>query len=169
MTGTGPTALRGLLRIGPQKEVEDHHDGLPPALENLSAAGGQIFPPERDRVGLPERGVSLHLYRLFPAIMAHPAVLEAAVIGVPRPKWQERPLGCVVAKPGVTVSEDGLKSFLQGKVKAGWWIPRPLRLPGCDSQDQRREIQQEGTARDGGLGQDPDPRIGARLALPCRT
>jgi len=57
------------------------------------------------------------------AIMAHPGVLEAAVIGVPHPKWQERPLGCVVAKPGVTLSEDELKTFLQGKVKAGWWIP----------------------------------------------
>ena len=33
------------------------------------------------------------------AIMAHPKVLEAAVIAVPHPKWQERPLACVVAKP----------------------------------------------------------------------
>ncbi len=57
------------------------------------------------------------------AIMDHPGVLEAAVIGIPHPKWQERPLGCVVAKPGVTLSEDELKTFLQGRVKAGWWIP----------------------------------------------
>jgi len=33
------------------------------------------------------------------AIMSHPKVLEAAVIAVPHPKWQERPLACVVAKP----------------------------------------------------------------------
>lgn len=57
------------------------------------------------------------------AIMSHPKVLEAAVIGVPHPKWQERPLGCVVLKPGEVASEEDLKSFLEDKVKASWWIP----------------------------------------------
>ena len=57
------------------------------------------------------------------AIMSHPKVLEAAVIGVPHPKWQERPLGCVVLKPGEVASEEDLKSFLADKVKANWWIP----------------------------------------------
>ncbi len=89
------------------------------------------------------------------AIMAHPAVLEAAVIGVPHPKWQERPLGCVVAKPGVTVSEDELKSFLQGKVKAGWWIPDrfvfldaiPKTSVGKFSKKELREMVASGRIR----------------------
>ena len=56
-------------------------------------------------------------------IMAHPKVLEAAVIGIPHEKWQERPLGCVVLKPGESVTVEELKDFLRDKVKAGWWIP----------------------------------------------
>ena len=87
--------------------------------------------------------------------MAHPAVLEAAVIGVPRPKWQERPLGCVVAKPGVTLSEDELKTFLQGKVKAGWWIPDrfvfldaiPKTSVGKFSKKELREMVASGRIR----------------------
>ncbi|MCX5830047.1 MAG: long-chain fatty acid--CoA ligase [Deltaproteobacteria bacterium] len=57
------------------------------------------------------------------AIMAHPRVAEAAVIGVAHPKWQERPLGCVVLKPGETVTNEELKDFLKDKVRAAWWIP----------------------------------------------
>ena len=56
-------------------------------------------------------------------IMAHPKVLEAAVIGIPHEKWQERPLGCVVLKPGESATAEDLKDFLRDKVKAGWWIP----------------------------------------------
>jgi len=57
------------------------------------------------------------------AIMSHPKVLEAAVIGIPHAKWQERPLGCVVLKPGEDVTEEELGVFLKDKVKADWWIP----------------------------------------------
>jgi fatty-acyl-CoA synthase len=56
-------------------------------------------------------------------IMAHPKVMEAAVIGISHPKWQERPLGCVVLKPGETATAEDLKDFLKNKVKADWWIP----------------------------------------------
>ena len=54
--------------------------------------------------------------------VGHPAVAEAAVIGVSHPKWSERPLLIVVLKPGETVSPDDLLAFLAGKV-ASWWVP----------------------------------------------
>jgi fatty-acyl-CoA synthase len=56
--------------------------------------------------------------------MAHPAVFEAAVGAVPDPRWQERPLACVVFKPDVTptVSVEDLLQFLDGRV-ARWWLP----------------------------------------------
>jgi fatty-acyl-CoA synthase len=55
-------------------------------------------------------------------LMAHPAVLEAAVVGVPDEKWQERPLAAVVVKPGETVTVPELVGFLQDRV-AKWWLP----------------------------------------------
>ncbi|MFZ4433893.1 MAG: AMP-binding enzyme, partial [Microthrixaceae bacterium] len=55
-------------------------------------------------------------------IMAHPAVAEAAVIGVSHPKWSERPLACVVVKPDATLTPEELIEFLDGRV-AKWWLP----------------------------------------------
>ncbi len=55
-------------------------------------------------------------------IMAHPSVGEAAVIGVPHPKWSERPLACVVVKPDASLTADELIEFLDGRV-AKWWLP----------------------------------------------
>jgi fatty-acyl-CoA synthase len=55
-------------------------------------------------------------------IMGHPAVAEAAVIGVAHPKWTERPLLIVVKAAGQDVEEEELLAWYKGKV-ATWWIP----------------------------------------------
>ena len=56
------------------------------------------------------------------AIVAHPAVAEAAVIAIPHQKWQERPLALVVLKRDVEVSKDGLRDFLSSNF-AKWQLP----------------------------------------------
>jgi fatty-acyl-CoA synthase len=56
------------------------------------------------------------------AAVGHPAVAEAAVIGVAHPKWQERPLLIVVRKPGQEVTREDLLGYLGDKV-ARWWLP----------------------------------------------
>jgi acyl-CoA synthetase (AMP-forming)/AMP-acid ligase II len=57
-------------------------------------------------------------------IMGHPKVLEACVIGVPHPKWSERPLACVVPKPDYVgqITNTEIIEYLRPLV-AKWWLP----------------------------------------------
>jgi fatty-acyl-CoA synthase len=55
-------------------------------------------------------------------VMAHPDVIEAAVIAVPDERWSERPLVAVVLEPGSSTTADDLVGFLTGRVSK-WWLP----------------------------------------------
>lgn len=57
-------------------------------------------------------------------IMGHPKVLEACVVGVPHPRWDERPVACVVAKPDYAgqITADEIMDYLRPRV-AKWWLP----------------------------------------------
>ncbi len=55
-------------------------------------------------------------------VMGHPDVAEAAAIGLPHPKWSERPLLIVVPRDGAATGKDDIIAFLDGKV-AKWWLP----------------------------------------------
>ncbi|MEX0993526.1 MAG: long-chain fatty acid--CoA ligase [Solirubrobacterales bacterium] len=55
-------------------------------------------------------------------LMAHPDVVEAAVIATPDEKWSERPLACVVIRSEATVTSDELREHLAPRV-AKWWMP----------------------------------------------
>jgi len=55
-------------------------------------------------------------------IMSHPKVLEAAVIAVPHPRWVERPLACVVARPGAQLAKEEILDWLRPRL-AKWALP----------------------------------------------
>ena len=55
-------------------------------------------------------------------LMAHPAVLEAAVVGVPDDRWGERPFATVVLREGAGATVEELREFLAGQV-ARWQLP----------------------------------------------
>ncbi len=57
--------------------------------------------------------------------VAHPAIAEAAAIGIAHPKWDERPIVVAVKKAGQEVSRDELLAFYRGKV-ADWWLPEDV-------------------------------------------
>ena len=76
------------------------------------------------------------------ALMAHPAIAEAAVIAIPDEKWAERPLACVVLREGATATADELREFLAPNF-AKWWLPDRFEfLPG-DPEDGRRQVPQD--------------------------
>ncbi|MCI0765150.1 long-chain fatty acid--CoA ligase [Bacillus sp. TL12] len=56
------------------------------------------------------------------ALMAHESVFEAAVVAVPHPEWQERPVACVVQKKNSSVTKEELYEFLRPQF-AKWWLP----------------------------------------------
>jgi len=54
--------------------------------------------------------------------MGHPDVLEAAAIAMPHPKWTERPMLIVVKRNGSSLTADGIRDYLDGRI-ANWWMP----------------------------------------------
>ena len=81
------------------------------------------------------------------AAAGHPSVAMAAVIGVPHPKWDERPLLFVVPKPGQTVDTQDILAFLAERV-AKWWVPEDVvfleSLPvGGTGKVQKNELRRQ--------------------------
>jgi fatty-acyl-CoA synthase len=62
------------------------------------------------------------------AIMAVDGVAEAAVVAVPDPEWQERPLACIVPKQGATITPDAVREHLAGRGFARWQLPDRIEL-----------------------------------------
>jgi fatty-acyl-CoA synthase len=61
------------------------------------------------------------------AVCSHPAVAMAAAIGVPHPKWDERPLLLVTLRPGASADPEALKAHVAARV-AKWWTPDEVRI-----------------------------------------
>jgi len=83
---------------------------------------GFIHIQDRTKDVIKSGGEWISSVELENALMGHPAVAEAAVIGIPDEKWFERPLGVVVMRPGQSASPEELREFLAPHF-AKWWLP----------------------------------------------
>jgi fatty-acyl-CoA synthase len=86
------------------------------------SADGFLTLTDRAKDVIKSGGEWISSVELENALMAHPAVLEACVVGVPDEKWSERPLATVVLREGATVTVDELRGFLGDRV-ARWQMP----------------------------------------------
>jgi fatty-acyl-CoA synthase len=59
--------------------------------------------------------------------MGHPSSAACAVIGVPHPKWDERPMLIVQIKPGAPATAEDYRRYLEDKV-AKWWMPDEIKF-----------------------------------------
>lgn len=85
-------------------------------------ANGFVTLTDRAKDVIKSGGEWISSVELENELIGHPDVVEAAVVGVPDERWQERPLAVVVARPGATVGPAELRTFLSDKV-ARWWLP----------------------------------------------
>ncbi len=102
---------------------EKFHDGwLRTGDVGVVDAKGFIQITDRAKDVIKSGGEWISSMELENHLIAHPDVLEAVVIGVPDERWDERPLACVVMKPGASATIEQLRDFLAARV-ARWWLP----------------------------------------------
>jgi fatty-acyl-CoA synthase len=97
----------GWLRTGDVGRIDEH---------------GFITLTDRAKDVIKSGGEWISSVDLENALVAHPDVIEAAVVAVPDERWQERPLAVVVAREGSDVKAEELRKFLADKV-VRWWLP----------------------------------------------
>ncbi|MPZ81511.1 MAG: long-chain-fatty-acid--CoA ligase [Actinophytocola sp.] len=120
----GPWVAAAYYRVAEGEEgSEKFHDGwLRTGDVGAITPDGFLRLTDRSKDIIKSGGEWISSVDLENQVMAHPAVAEAAVIGVPDEKWSERPLVAVVLAEGQSATPDELRSFLAAKV-AKWQLP----------------------------------------------
>jgi fatty-acyl-CoA synthase len=97
----------GWLRTGDVGRIDEH---------------GFITLTDRAKDVIKSGGEWISSVELENCLIAHPDVVEAAVVGVPDERWQERPLAVIIPREGADISAAELRKFLADKV-VRWWLP----------------------------------------------
>ena len=119
----GPWVVKGYFK---SEGGDPLRDGWFPTGDVVTIdADGYIQITDRSKDVIKSGGEWISSIDLENIAIAHPAVQEAAVIGVRHPKWDERPIVVVVKKAGQEVSKAELLKFYEGKI-AKWWMPEDV-------------------------------------------
>ncbi len=122
----GEIEVRGSWITGSYYHVDDpekFHDGWLRTGDVASVLpNGYVMISDRAKDVIKSGGEWVSSVDLENTLMGHPFVLEAAVIGVPDERWDERPLACVVLKPGTSLTAEELRAWLSERT-AKFWLP----------------------------------------------
>ena len=118
----GPWITSGYLGEGEPDPEKFRGGWLRTGDVGTLSANGYLILTDRAKDVIKSGGEWISSVELENHLMAHPAVLEAAVVGVPDPRWDERPLATVVLREGATASVEELRQFLGERV-ARWQLP----------------------------------------------
>jgi fatty-acyl-CoA synthase len=122
----GEIEIRGAWITGSYYQDEDSsrfHDGwLRTGDVGTISPDGFLVLTDRAKDVIKSGGEWISTVDLENHLMAHPDVIEAAVVGVPDPRWQERPLASVVLRDGAETTAAELREFLSGHV-VKWQLP----------------------------------------------
>lgn len=122
----GEIAVRGPWITGAYHSDSDaskfHNGWLRTGDVGTVKANGFIRITDRAKDVIKSGGEWISSVELEAHIMAHPDVLEAAVVAIADARWQERPLACVVLRKGINPDPGTLKNFLAERVPK-WWLP----------------------------------------------
>jgi fatty-acyl-CoA synthase len=118
----GPWVCSDYYELGEQSAAHDADGWFATGdVVNISP-DGQIQITDRAKDVIKSGGEWISSIDLECVAAGHPKVQQAAVIGIPHPKWDERPLLVVVPRPGDPPSKEELLGWLDGRI-AKWWIP----------------------------------------------
>jgi fatty-acyl-CoA synthase len=123
---TGALQVRGLWTIQRYFKAEADAAGSDGWFDTGDVAlihpDGSVQLTDRTKDVIKSGGEWISSVDLENAAVAHPAVAEAAAIGIAHPRWDERPILVVVRRPGSTLTSEELRAYLADKV-AKWWLP----------------------------------------------
>ena len=118
----GPFICNDYYQTGVPSDVHDEDGWFSTGDVGTIDPEGYLQITDRSKDVIKSGGEWISSIELENTAVGHPDVAEAAVIGLPHPKWSERPLLIVVRKQGSAVDKATILSWLQDKVSK-WWLP----------------------------------------------
>ena len=117
---SGPAVAKAYFRV--DADILDEDDYFDTGDVATIDAHGYMRITDRSKDVIKSGGEWISSIDLENLAIGHPAVAEAAVIGVYHPKWDERPLLIVQLKQGAKATREEILKFMDGKI-AKWWMP----------------------------------------------